>query len=107
MIRRPPRSTLFPYTTLFRSRFTAKDAAGALADYRAGLEAAKGKGYYLTPERDSVLAFHQRIFEVLTQSGDLAAARREIAAIRAIPAPQAEAVARNLEAALGSSPSAR
>src|SRR5258707_8154440 len=25
MIRRPPRSTLFPYTTLFRSRSSAKD----------------------------------------------------------------------------------
>src|SRR3989442_6774043 len=25
MIRRPPRSTLFPYTTLFRSRFTRVD----------------------------------------------------------------------------------
>src|SRR5256885_11262141 len=25
MIRRPPRSTLFPYTTLFRSRSTARD----------------------------------------------------------------------------------
>src|SRR3712207_8554969 len=24
MIRRPPRSTLFPYTTLFRSKFTAE-----------------------------------------------------------------------------------
>src|SRR2546430_13430823 len=24
MIRRPPRSTLFPYTTLFRSRFTTR-----------------------------------------------------------------------------------
>src|SRR5258708_19532336 len=24
MIRRPPRSTLFPYTTLFRSRFSSK-----------------------------------------------------------------------------------
>src|SRR5256885_12944311 len=24
MIRRPPRSTLFPYTTLFRSRFVAR-----------------------------------------------------------------------------------
>src|SRR2546425_3792436 len=37
MIRRPPRSTLFPYTTLFRS-----DAAGALAatgeHYAAALE---------------------------------------------------------------------
>src|ERR1051325_1562740 len=27
MIRRPPRSTLFPYTTLFRSRFLARDVA--------------------------------------------------------------------------------
>src|SRR2546421_12274509 len=26
MIRRPPRSTLFPYTTLFRSRVQAEDA---------------------------------------------------------------------------------
>src|SRR2546430_12664294 len=28
MIRRPPRSTLFPYTTLFRSRSVEKDGAG-------------------------------------------------------------------------------
>src|SRR5256886_7730438 len=28
MIRRPPRSTLFPYTTLFRSHEAAQDAAG-------------------------------------------------------------------------------
>src|SRR2546422_3146567 len=28
MIRRPPRSTLFPYTTLFRSRRAASEAAG-------------------------------------------------------------------------------
>src|SRR3712207_9289670 len=27
MIRRPPRSTLFPYTTLFRSKFLAKEQA--------------------------------------------------------------------------------
>src|SRR2546425_3027159 len=27
MIRRPPRSTLFPYTTLFRSRFSEKGCA--------------------------------------------------------------------------------
>src|SRR2546430_11708218 len=29
MIRRPPRSTLFPYTTLFRSRFLRVRAEGA------------------------------------------------------------------------------
>src|SRR5258708_24927345 len=28
MIRRPPRSTLFPYTTLFRSQHHVRDAAG-------------------------------------------------------------------------------
>src|SRR3712207_8023707 len=28
MIRRPPRSTLFPYTTLFRSSFDAGDCGG-------------------------------------------------------------------------------
>src|SRR5687767_15760135 len=30
MIRRPPRSTLFPYTTLFRSAHTADEATDAL-----------------------------------------------------------------------------
>src|SRR5256885_8324023 len=29
MIRRPPRSTLFPYTTLFRSIYTERQRAGA------------------------------------------------------------------------------
>src|SRR5258708_20852054 len=29
MIRRPPRSTLFPYTTLFRSHFSWLDGCGA------------------------------------------------------------------------------
>src|SRR2546426_3822494 len=31
MIRRPPRSTLFPYTTLFRSRGAGRKAAGGAA----------------------------------------------------------------------------
>src|SRR5688572_32729962 len=35
MIRRPPRSTLFPYTTLFRSRRTESPAATATAATRA------------------------------------------------------------------------
>src|SRR3712207_7584672 len=30
MIRRPPRSTLFPYTTLFRSRWVRKPVPGRL-----------------------------------------------------------------------------
>src|SRR5258708_16684093 len=32
MIRRPPRSTLFPYTTLFRSRLGIADAAAGLGE---------------------------------------------------------------------------
>src|SRR3712207_8150050 len=39
MIRRPPRSTLFPYTTLFRSHNTATTAACDLEwDGRKGME---------------------------------------------------------------------
>src|SRR5260370_16492043 len=39
MIRRPPRSTLFPYTTLFRSRLTAELARlkRAVAELAAGV----------------------------------------------------------------------
>src|SRR2546430_8979051 len=32
MIRRPPRSTLFPYTTLFRSRYVAREPSPELGD---------------------------------------------------------------------------
>src|SRR5256885_5606145 len=32
MIRRPPRSTLFPYTTLFRSAFRRRDGGREVAD---------------------------------------------------------------------------
>src|SRR5258707_10512041 len=35
MIRRPPRSTLFPYTTLFRSRRTSRDRSPAQSGARA------------------------------------------------------------------------
>src|SRR3712207_7364910 len=35
MIRRPPRSTLFPYTTLFRSRLRSGGAREVLGDRRA------------------------------------------------------------------------
>src|SRR5258707_7080248 len=38
MIRRPPRSTLFPYTTLFRSRARGKDASTNLERQRDNLQ---------------------------------------------------------------------
>src|SRR2546428_1282806 len=51
MIRRPPRSTLFPYTTLFRSIFTAsaatsplKNTGEGMADFFLGLPNSFGRG---------------------------------------------------------------
>src|SRR2546430_12511525 len=38
MIRRPPRSTLFPYTTLFRSPVDIRAGVGILAVERGGIE---------------------------------------------------------------------
>src|SRR5438093_2515664 len=35
MIRRPPRSTLFPYTTLFRSRFAVPHSKGRAQGFMA------------------------------------------------------------------------
>src|SRR3712207_7005480 len=39
MIRRPPRSTLFPYTTLFRSSHVGPPAHAADSDVRGGRQA--------------------------------------------------------------------
>src|SRR2546430_11901172 len=57
MIRRPPRSTLFPYTTLFRSRLEfleAVDLAGGRCRDRQGargLEDARAHVHELAPRR--------------------------------------------------------
>src|SRR5256885_12230685 len=68
MIRRPPRSTLFPYTTLFRSRGVRpldgdeKDASvGELADrapWLAAVEAARVEG--LVRVEDGLAVFHEQ-----------------------------------------------
>src|SRR2546422_2414649 len=42
MIRRPPRSTLFPYTTLFRSRFSQKRSRPACRTTFPGCDSARG-----------------------------------------------------------------
>src|SRR5256885_193421 len=44
MIRRPPRSTLFPYTTLFRSRFEPVLEEGVAAEQLRDVEGAAGHG---------------------------------------------------------------
>src|SRR5690348_18214469 len=41
MIRRPPRSTLFPYTTLFRSKLDLIPGASAPSDARSALSSAR------------------------------------------------------------------
>src|SRR2546430_6597047 len=54
MIRRPPRSTLFPYTTLFRSRHLPRGAAHRERARGAGLRRRAARGGWapitLTPE---------------------------------------------------------
>src|SRR3712207_8660601 len=47
MIRRPPRSTLFPYTTLFRS-FLLVGAVGLFLRQRSSFGFAGKAGFYLT-----------------------------------------------------------
>src|SRR3712207_8298543 len=54
MIRRPPRSTLFPYTTLFRSRpfCTGERTAECYFRVRAGADAAIARGLAYAPYAD-------------------------------------------------------
>src|SRR5258708_19628528 len=42
MIRRPPRSTLFPYTTLFRSRLNRTNDVAADGEKHCGIDAVHG-----------------------------------------------------------------
>src|SRR4051794_41695581 len=53
MIRRPPRSTLFPYTTLFRSPRTAFDVAGSAAVVQPLLDHRTGRSEEHTSELQS------------------------------------------------------
>src|SRR5947199_6869069 len=50
MIRRPPRSTLFPYTTLFRSRISDRPVAGMAPE---SLDANRSSAYSLLENRAS------------------------------------------------------
>src|SRR3712207_8005527 len=62
MIRRPPRSTLFPYTTLFRS----DDARGRLAEQRG--ERVQGGGEITQPQRRAGAVPQRRLGQRLRQS---------------------------------------
>src|SRR2546430_17028103 len=96
MIRRPPRSTLFPYTTLFRSNwaraaelaepvFSRSDDPGAglvlleaqlgmSADYHSTL--GKLRSASLPPEQDG--EFRERLAQVLIDYGKTAEAGQEL-----------------------------
>src|SRR3712207_6949452 len=66
MIRRPPRSTLFPYTTLFRSGLLPPGAAEQLAGGRAVL----GLAVDAVEDVDDLLPQRLRIDAVLGVVGD-------------------------------------
>src|SRR2546430_5918513 len=64
MIRRPPRSTLFPYTTLFRS--TAVDDRQLIVDRLAQLDVdPKSMAHWLQMAKDGDRAIADRALEVL------------------------------------------
>src|SRR5256885_6467745 len=52
MIRRPPRSTLFPYTTLFRSALATADTAGVASGFATHLNVRRVRDG-LPPDRKS------------------------------------------------------
>src|SRR2546427_3807634 len=60
MIRRPPRSTLFPYTTLFRSRLSDSERK-TLAEIgqKLGKQALKEVATIVKP--DTILAWHRKL----------------------------------------------
>src|SRR3712207_6924311 len=63
MIRRPPRSTLFPYTTLFRSRATAGGARQAPrpCSRTSGRRARRGRRLHDLPVDGDVTERQQRL----------------------------------------------
>src|SRR2546428_7064751 len=70
MIRRPPRSTLFPYTTLFRSPFTRKPLLNSQTT-RAGLSRRTktfGADYCVLPWEPKVLRSEEHTSELQSRS---------------------------------------
>src|SRR3712207_8696592 len=73
MIRRPPRSTLFPYTTLFRSHLPSASVAGVVGYGRIGRQAAT----YLRGLGFTVLA-HDEYVDVPAEDGVRSASLDEV-----------------------------
>src|SRR2546429_9836116 len=89
MIRRPPRSTLFPYTTLFRSlaqglrgREAARDIAGVLDHLeRPAIGIEDGVVAGLDPDLAAVLADAQVLARIVLAAGQLAPELRIFGAV--------------------------
>src|SRR3712207_7299795 len=71
MIRRPPRSTLFPYTTLFRSEATRRARIDALVDVAVNLYAplpSASLSYYVRRLRYAVPQWQEEITAALRRA---------------------------------------
>src|SRR5689334_24624300 len=66
MLRRPPTSTLFPYTTLFRSRQLHRPAA-----LRRSAQPARGASYEAAFERDAALIYLARLLRSEEHTSEL------------------------------------
>src|SRR3712207_6873679 len=67
MIRRPPRSTLFPYTTLFRSIMPGRDGWTVLADLKADSTVSDIPVVMLTMVHDKSLGYALGAADYLTK----------------------------------------
>src|SRR2546422_11229496 len=66
MIRRPPRSTLFPYTTLFRSRGLRAQALAGLAE----IQVARGEADLAIQDAERALAVHRELQDDVLETED-------------------------------------
>src|SRR2546430_7295922 len=71
MIRRPPRSTLFPYTTLFRSDPVAGEAAGEQARHAVAAEPVRDEAVRAVGHRKDHVAALARAFTLEQRGEDL------------------------------------
>src|SRR2546426_9297910 len=77
MIRRPPRSTLFPYTTLFRSRQTTEDHAAVSENAPCPVLSQLTEGFDLVDWHETLLiANTRRVVRVLAEWRNALKAKR-------------------------------
>src|SRR2546422_10601353 len=93
MIRRPPRSTLFPYTTLFRSLFQGVAAPDdlelvpAILRPRCFVVSLRDRALFAVRHRLDARRLDAVAHEILLRGGGPAVAQRQVVPVR--PAPRA------------------